>query len=176
MASTLHSAVLRSHLASTLVGALLVSAAVVCQAEERRNWFDVPFDQAISGLLACPRPEGPLIAEAEMKLQAHARIERGTSCWLQKKCEDSNAYRRDAEVQSRVLQALRDDRRFASASVWITTERRFVTVQGCMRAAAQRRALLQRVRATPGVELVTDQLQVGTRAPPRWKVDPAWQR
>ena len=158
------------------LGALLVCMAAACPAQERRNWFDVPFNQAQGGLPACPRPEGPLITEAEMKLQAHARIERGTSCWLQKKCEDSNAYRRDAEVQSRVLQALRDERRFASASVWITTERRFVTVQGCTRAAAQWRALLERVRATPGVDLVTDQLQVGTRAPPRWKVDPTWQR
>ncbi len=111
-----------------------------------------------------------------MKLQAHARIERGTSCWLQKKCEDSNAYRRDAEVQQRVLQNLREDRRLESASVWITTERHFVTVQGCVRDATQRRALLDRVRSTAGVDLVIDQLQLGTRTPPPWKVDPAWRR
>ena len=44
--------------------------------------------------------EGPLITADEMRQQAHGRIERGTSCWLAKKCEDSNVYRRDPEIQA----------------------------------------------------------------------------
>jgi len=145
------------------------------QQGERRNWFDTPFDPAVAGAPACPPPEGPLLTEAEMRLQAHGRIERGTSCWLAKKCEDSNVYRRDPEIQQRVLQAIRMDSDFARSSVWITTERRYVTLQGCVASAGVRRKLLDRVRAVEGVEQVFDQLIVGTQAKPRWTVDPLWQ-
>lgn len=141
---------------------------------ERRNWFDTPFDQAIGAVPACPRPLGPLITAQEMRTQAHGRIERGTSCWLAKKCEDSNVYKRDPEVQQRVLQAIRADARFARSSVWITTERRYVTLQGCVSSVSEQRALVARVRSVDGVEQVFDQLIIGTRSVPRWPVDPAW--
>jgi len=143
-------------------------------SNERRNWFDTPFDQATEGLPACPRPEGPLITEDEMHQLAHARIERGTSCWLAKKCEDSNAYRRDPEIQSRVLDALRVDPAFAGSSVWVTTERHWVTLQGCTPSARVRGQMIERVRHLAGVEEVFDQLIVGTTERARWRVDPGW--
>jgi BON domain len=143
-------------------------------AEERRNWFDTPFDQAVSGAAGCPRPEGPLITADEMRQQAHGRIERGTSCWLAKKCEDSNVYRRDPEIQARVLQAIRSEPLAARSSVWLTTERRYVTLQGCVESTRVRRVLIERVRTTDGVDGVFDQLIIGTRRAPRWTVDPAW--
>lgn len=143
-------------------------------AAERRNWFDTPFDQAVAGTAGCPRPEGPLITADEMRQQAHGRIERGTSCWLAKKCEDSNVYRRDPEIQARVLQAIRSEPLAARSSVWLTTERRYVTLQGCIDSARVRRVLIERVRKTDGVDGVFDQLIVGTRRAPRWRVDPAW--
>ena len=141
---------------------------------ERRNWFDTPFDQAVGAVTACPRPLGPLITEQEMRTQAHGRIERGTSCWLAKKCEDSNAYKRDPEVQRRVLQAIRADARFARSSVWVTTERHYVTLQGCVGSVSEQRALVARVVGVDGVQHVFDQLIVGTRSAPRWSVDPTW--
>lgn len=157
-----------------LSSALVPVAAAQSPMGELRNWFDTPFDQAVSGSPMCPRPLGPLITQAEMRIQGHGRIERGTSCWLAKKCEDSNAYRRDAEVQQRVLQAIRSDGVYASASVWITTERRYVTLQGCVGSATEQRALITRVGRVEGVEHVFDQLIVGTRSKPRWSIDPAW--
>lgn len=141
---------------------------------ERRNWFETPFEQAVAGRPGCPRPEGPLITQAEMRQQAHGRIERGTSCWLAKKCEDSNVYRRDPEIQQRVLQAIRGDASFAQSSVWVTTERRYVTLQGCAGSGEVKSRLLARVRAVEEVEQVFDQLIVGTAGKPRWTVDPAW--
>jgi osmotically-inducible protein OsmY len=143
-------------------------------AAERRKWFDTPFDQAVAGAASCPRPEGPLITADEMRQQAHGRIERGTSCWLAKKCEDSNVYRRDPEIQTHVLHAIRSEPLAARSSVWITTERRYVTLQGCVDFARLGCALIERVRTTDGVEGVFDQLIVGTRRAPRWTVDPAW--
>jgi hypothetical protein len=141
---------------------------------ERRNWFETPFEQAVAGMPGCPRPEGPLITQAEMRQQAHGRVERGTSCWLAKKCEDSNVYRRDPEIQQRVLQAIRNDDRFAPSSVWVTTERRYVTLQGCAGSVEVKSRLLARVRAVEGVEQVFDQLIVGTAGKPRWTTGPAW--
>jgi hypothetical protein len=154
--------------------ALACLAAVPPTGAQRRNWFDTPFDQAVAGAIDCPRPEGPLITAEEMRQQAHGRIERGTSCWLAKKCEDSNVYRRDPEVQSRVLQAIRSEPLTARSSLWVTTERRYVTLQGCVDSARVRRILIERVRGTDGVDGVFDQLIVGTQRPPRWIVDPAW--
>lgn len=108
-----------------------------------------------------------------MRQQAHGRIERGTSCWLAKKCEDSNVYRRDPEIQSRVVQAIRREPLSARASIWVTTERRYVTLQGCVDSERVRRVLIERVRTTEGVDEVFDQLIIGSRSP-RWTVDPAW--
>jgi hypothetical protein len=158
-----------------VLAACVVGAA--CSAEpsvERRNWFDTPFGSAVMGLAACPQPEGPLITEAEMRQQAHGRIERGTSCWLAKKCEDSNVYRRDPEIQQRVVDAIRHDRTLTYSSIWVTTERRWITLQGCLQAQALRAGLIDKVRRIDGVEAVSDQLMIGTRDRPRWKVDPAW--
>ncbi len=164
---------------ATVIGLLLVCLRSTWAADsgapaERRNWFETPFDQAVAGAPRCPRPEGPLITEAQMRQQAHGRIERGTSCWLAKKCEDSNAYRRDAEIQQRVLHSIRTDPTLAASSVWVTTERRFVTLQGCVGSAATKSKLLARIRAVEGVEQLFDQLIVGTAERPRWTVDPSW--
>jgi hypothetical protein len=152
-----------------VLAALVVSSA--CGGEpstKRRNWFDTPFGPAVVGLAACPR------TEEEMRQLAHARIERGTSCWLAKKCEDSNAYRRDPEIQRRVIDAVASTPAYARSSVWVTTERGWVTLQGCLESPALRESLIDRVRRVAGVEAVFDELVVGTRARPRWKADPAW--
>jgi hypothetical protein len=158
--------------AAILIATAIASSAVVA-ADERRNWFETPFGQALEGAPYCPPPEGPLLTESEMRAQAHGRIERGTSCWLAKKCEDSNAFRRDPEIQSRVITTLRAAPMFAASSVWVTTERRWITLQGCLSAASLRALLIETVRNVNGVEAVFEELVVG-RAKPRWKVDPAW--
>jgi hypothetical protein len=160
--------------ALVLLLALPLAAANAQGVAVRRNWFDTPFAAATEGLPACPRPEGPLMTEDEMRSAAHARIERGTSCWLAGQCEDSNAYRRDPEIQQRVLESIRAGRAFARSSVWVTTERRWVTLQGCLESGALRARLIERVRRVEGVDIVFDQLIVGTASRPRWTVDPAW--
>jgi hypothetical protein len=158
----------------TLAALMVVCASGDELAAARRNWFDTPFGPAVTGLAACPRPEGPLITEEEMRRQAHGRIERGTSCWLAKKCEDSNVYRRDPEIQRRVVEAIENDRAYSRSSIWVTTERHWVTLQGCVQTKALRTALIDKVRRIDGVETVFDQLIVGVRNQPRWIVDPAW--
>jgi hypothetical protein len=141
---------------------LLLLAASHLQAQEHRgNLFNDPFEQATAGYPNCPRPEGPVVSESELRLESHARIERGTTCWLQGQCEDANAYKRDPEINAAVVAALRADQRFATSSVWVITQRKFVFLQGCVRSNAQRKQIVAAAQRAPRVDRVFDELQVG---------------
>ena len=111
-------------------------APVESQDVERRNWFDDPFFQIASGLPGCPVPLGPFYTEAERRTQMHSRLERGTSCWLEHRCEDSNAYRYDKDVAPRVRDALSKVPGHERASVWAMVQRRWVYLQGCVPSQA----------------------------------------
>jgi hypothetical protein len=141
--------------------------------DERRNWFDDPFFQISSGLPACPRPLGPLLTFDEQRREAHWRAERGTSCWLAGACADSNAYRYDKALAPQVARALVSVRGVAAeSSVWVTVQRRWVFLEGCVSSVAQARALEHAARLVPDVEAVVPVLNVGTRKPPRYPVAP----
>ena len=96
-----------------------------------------------------------------MRAQAHSRVERGTSCCLAGTCECGGSYKHDPEINARVAVAIRHDSRFRDASIWITTTRKFVTLQGCVRTPAQKRALERLVRRQPDVALVWNETTVG---------------
>ncbi|MFI4954214.1 MAG: BON domain-containing protein, partial [Burkholderiales bacterium] len=98
-----------------------------------------PFAQATSGFAACPTVPPPTLTLEQMRAQAHQRAERGTSCCLAGTCECGGAYKRDPEINARVVAAIRGDVRFRAASIWVTTTRKFVTLQGCVRTPAQKR-------------------------------------
>jgi hypothetical protein len=157
-------------LARALAGGLACTVATVAAAQERRNWFNDPFAQATSGLPGCPVPAGPLMTEAEMRRDSHYRLNRGTTCWLEKKCEEPNAYARDPQINQAVVAAITADRRFADTSVWVITLRKFVFLQGCVRARTQIAQLLELVRRVPRVEYAGDELIVGTRGKPPYRV------
>ena len=88
---------------------------------------------------------------------------------MEGKCEPGGAYRRDAEINERVRAAIASDRRFAGTSIWLTTSRKWVTLQGCVHKAAQRRSLVDLVRKSRDVERVFDELTIAAQraAPPR---------
>lgn len=135
-------------------------------AEERRNWFDDPFEQATSGMRGCPAPDGPLLTESEQRREAHARIERGTSCWLAGKCDAPNAYRSDLAINAAAAARLRAEPRLHDTSLWTITQRRFVFVQGCVRSRAQIGLIFAAVKADPRVDHVGDELLIGTQGKP----------
>jgi osmotically-inducible protein OsmY len=62
---------------------------------------------------------------------------------------------------ARVAAAIRNDARFRNASIWITTTRKFVTLQGCVRTPAQKRALERMARRQPDVAVVWNETMVG---------------
>lgn len=151
-------------------GALLLAAPGCfgpALAQERRNWFEDPFFRVSQGMPDCPVPLGPLLTREEQRAQAHYRIERGTSCWLAGKCRDSNAYRYDKELAPQVEAALRAVPGMERSSVWVTIQRRWVFLEGCVESAAQIGRFEQAARRVPEVEAVVPALAVDG-APPRY--------
>jgi BON domain len=126
-----------------------------------------PFAQATAGLPDCPPQSPPLLTEQEARAESHVRVERGTRCGMEGTCEPGGAYRRDPEINDRVRALIAADRRFANTSVWLTTSRRWVTLRGCVRDSAQRRALHAAVAKVPAVERVFDELTVVRRTKTR---------
>jgi len=123
-----------------------------------------PFAQATRAFVGCPLSSPTLVTPEQMRIIAHERAERGTYCALEGRCEPGGAYRRDPEVNERVSTAIAGDRRFANTSVAVTTTRRFVTLTGCIRSQAQRRALVEFVKGQSGVDRVFDETRVGLAA------------
>lgn len=152
-----------------LLVALLAGVSVAAPAQERRNWFNDPFEQATHGLPGCPVPQGPLLTEPEQKREAHYRIERGTTCWLEKKCDEPNAYKRDPEINAAAVSAIRADPGLRDTSLWVVTQRKFVFVQGCVHGRAQIRRIAAVVKADPRVEYVGDEVLIGTRGKPPYR-------
>ena len=144
-----------------LLTAFVLSGVNAQDRGERRNWYDDPFAQATHGYAACPPAEGPLLTQEEMRRQAHERVERGTSCWLEGRCEPGGAYKHDPEINERVRLVIASDPRFRDTSVWLTTQAAFVTVEGCVRTCVQRRQLTAHVGARPGVRSVIDRMTIG---------------
>ena len=137
---------------------------------EKKNWFEDPFFQVSAGLPGCAPPNGPLLTFEEQRKEAHWRVERGTSCWLAGKCRDSNAYRYDKTLAGPVNQALRAVPEVSTASVWVTIQRRWVFLQGCVAEPAMTERLRQAAQAVPDVEAVVPMLEVGIVAKPRYEV------
>ncbi len=126
----------------------------VAYAEAPRTYPLDPFSQATSGYAGCASVKPPLVDVQQMRAQAHSRAERGTSCCLAGTCECGGAYKRDPEINDRVVKAIASDARFRDTSIWVTTTRGFVTVQGCVRSANQKRALERLVKRQEGVARV----------------------
>lgn len=145
--------------------ALAVAVAAIfpaaAPAEEAAGYQLDPFAQATSGFAACPPVSPPVLTVEQMRTQAHQRVERGTSCCLAGTCECGGAYKRDPEINARVVAAIRNDARFRDTSVWVTTGRGFVTLQGCVGTTGQRRALERLVRRQKDVALVWNETGAG---------------
>lgn len=145
--------------------AVATAHAQARQPEERRNVFDDPFFQLSSGLPQCPAPLGPLFTVEEQRREAHGRIERGTSCWLAGRCRNSNAYRYDKGLAPQVEAALKALPGITRSSVWVTIQRRWVFLEGCVNDKALIARLEQAARQVPEVEAVVPMLSVPGEAP-----------
>ncbi len=144
-----------------VIGGLMIASAG--RADEPAITQLDPFAQATHGDSHCPEQRPPLLTAEEARVEAHVRVERGLRCAMDGTCEAGGAYRRDAEINERVRTTIAADHRFADTSVWVTTTRKWVTLQGCVRNATQHRSLVKLVQSSPNVERVFDELKVGPR-------------
>jgi hypothetical protein len=142
-----------------------VLGCLAAAADEPRTYQLDPFGQATGGFAGCPAGKPPVLTEQEMRVQAHERAERGTSCCLAGTCECGGAYKRDPEINDRVIAAIHADKRFRDTSVWVTTMRKFVTLQGCVRSRPQGKALEQLVKRQSDVAIVWNETTVGATVP-----------
>jgi hypothetical protein len=150
---------------------LLAASAAHAQSAttpQLRNWFDDPFFQVSSGLPDCAVPLGPLLTDEEQRREAHYRVERGTSCWLAGTCSESNSYRYDKRLADPVALALKAVPGLERSSVWVTIQRRWVFLEGCVTSAEQAAQLEQAARTVPDVEAVVPALDVGAVKKPRY--------
>ena len=149
--------------------ALLVTRTVFADpAEPLKNHYNDPFVQITSAIKACPQPRGPFMTVKEAQAEAHPRIERGTTCFMSGKCTEPNAYRYDARIakaaQETAANEVKKTPALAQSSVWLTVQRRFVFVHGCVARRGDMAKWERILKTVPEVEYVGVDLAVGTRA------------
>lgn len=169
-------AVRAMHLATAIAGSLALAAAAGVTAEELRNWFDDPFFPVASAIPRCPEPAGPRVTEAERRVQAHSRVEKGTSCWLAKEedCERSNAYAYDKEIASEIRNALAGNRLLDRSSLWVTVQGRVVYVEGCVRTTTDAKAIENLIRGLPHVRRAMAIVTTTPGGKPPYRVVDPW--
>ena len=145
--------------------ALLAGCFTLAANPPHLNPFNDPFLQATAGR-PCPTPLGPAYTEAELRVEAHSRIERGTTCWLLGLCAEPNAYRYDADNAIAAVVALRREPALAGSTIWLTAQRRFVYLEGCVADAAQAARAEEVVKALADVDRVIPALALPGEKPP----------
>ena len=122
-----------------------------------------PFGQATHGNPRCPVVKPTLLTAEEMHAESHVRVERGTRCAMEGSCEPGGAYRRDPEINAAVIAAIGSNARFSDTSIWVTTSRGWVTLEGCVRSNAEHKAVVAFVARQPNVLRVFDELRPATK-------------
>ncbi|MBV8466212.1 MAG: BON domain-containing protein [Burkholderiales bacterium] len=127
------------------------------------NPFHDPYEQATSGYAGCIAPVRAQYSEEDLRREAHQRMEAGTTCWLAGQCEQGGPYKHDAEINADIVAAIRADKRFAHASVWVETVRSYVTLHGCMPTHSTQQQLEALVKSRPRVKIVWNKTVLGRK-------------
>jgi hypothetical protein len=158
-------------------GTCLLSALAVvatpCLAQvptDRQNWFDDPFFQISASVADCPLPAGPFVTEAERRLEAHHRAERGTTCWLAGQCDRPNSYAYDHDIALAFRKALAERDALSNSSLWITVQGRVVYIEGCVTRDAMAVELEALARTLPNVQQAIAIVRTDPTARPPYKL------
>jgi osmotically-inducible protein OsmY len=154
------------------VALLGLAVATSAAAQERKNYFDDPFQQVTSALPSCAVPRPPGMTESELRDAAHVRAQAGVSCYTSGRCRLPNSYLYDKEIAARMPQYIHRDGRFEDTSLWVLVERRYVYLKGCVRTPEQAEQLEKSVALVDDVMGVINELSVGTSGPPRYATAP----
>lgn len=96
-----------------------------------QNWFHDPFFQISNAIPDCPMPAGPFIDAKQRQAAAHHRSERGTTCWLEGKCNRPSSYDYDQDIANAFKDALLVSNPFEESTLWVTVQGRVVFIEGC---------------------------------------------
>ncbi|WP_457337550.1 BON domain-containing protein [Rhizobacter sp. P5_C2] len=152
---------------------LFASGSPAQPVDAQQNWFNDPFFPITAALPDCPLPAGPFTDEADRRVQAHRRLEKGTTCWLAKECDRPNAYAYDADIASAIQAAVRERNPFPDTTLWVTVQGRVVYIEGCARDEAEAARIETFVRALPHVQQATAILRTDPTTRPPYKTRPA---
>ena len=132
-----------------------------------QNWFNDPFFQISAFVADCPLPAGPFVDEADRRVQAHRRAEKGTTCWLAHECERPNAYAYDQDISARFKAAVQEHNPFPDTTLWVTVQGRVLYIEGCATRESQIAQVEAFARALPHVQQAIAILRIGAamRAP-----------
>ena len=150
------------HLINPWLASLLICMSIGCAHAEplRANHGHDPFLQISKAISDCPVPLGPLQTEKEWLDDSHYRIERGNSCWIEGRCRLSNAYLYDTEIADTVQRRLAnlnvDTHWREQSTLWLTLQRRFIYVEGCVAPGFDKAAFLDGLARTADVDRVID--------------------
>ncbi len=137
-----------------VAAALALLPCAAASDDALRNWFDDPYFQVRAAIADCPQPRGPFGTEADRLEESHHRSERGTRCWLEKKCSKPNSYLYDPDIAAAIRARFRSTRRFGHASLWVTVQGRRAWVEGCVASVREQRELEKFMRGIPDVEVM----------------------
>ena len=121
-------------------------------AESLQNWFNDPFFQVTAAIANCPLPAGPYASEADRRVQAHRRAEKGTTCWLARECERPNAYAYDQDIAAAFQAAWRERGPARDSTLWVTVQGRVLYIEGCAADASAIAAVETFARSLPHVQ------------------------
>jgi hypothetical protein len=138
-------------------------------AEEPKNWFDDPFFQVSHAIVGCPLPAGPFISEAERRVQAHSRAERGTTCWLSGACDRPSFYAYDRDIAAALTAAFAERHPYPQSTLWITVQGRVVYVEGCVADPRAAGGLEAYARTVPNVQQAVAAVYAGGRGRPPYR-------
>lgn len=144
----------------TCCALLTIASHTATAAGPRTNHGNDPYFQISTAIAHCPTPLGPLQTDQEWLDDAHYRIERGNSCWVEGRCRLSNAYLYDAEIAEAVQRRLNTINAALhwreNSTLWITMQRRFIYVQGCVSKEFDTSKFLSELGKTADVDQVID--------------------
>jgi hypothetical protein len=153
---------------SLAIAAIALCGSAIAQdraARDRagmKDWFGDPFFQVTSEVDSCPQPLGPLMTEEEALRDSHHRAERGTRCYLEKRCRLPSSYDYDREIAARIQGDVAAKRlALPRSTLWVLVQGRRVWIQGCVAAGYRRGTLSAKLRAIPDVELAAEDVRIG---------------
>jgi hypothetical protein len=152
---------------------LFATFASPCQAQtdsELQNWFHDPFFQISGAIPDCPMPAGPFTTEVQRTAEAHHRAERGTTCWLEGKCDRPSSYDYDQDIASAFKNALSADNPFKDSTLWVTVQGRVVFIEGCADDHSLTAKLEKFAMTLPFVEVAVAKIRYDPSAQPPYTI------